>query len=337
MVFDPADGYMLLFGGCEGGKVNNVTSCLHDDTWIYTAPPVGIRLSLRAAPSPICSRMSEDCGAGVDQTRVSIGIAAVPVTGNESWGADSGTGVIEYGPYYWVDLPTLSFLGWKNLTPAPDLNPTVTCDVGSGAAPQCGVTPVVTTVASGAEELTWNWSGGGLVDALRQQDAWNLSFSAVALGPPYGPVPVDSCTTGACVTAGDKAVDGVFASFGFSPSGNDSRVADSLPLGMVTVLPPLTQNNPPPSTTPPPPPPSVTAPLPLPAPPAPTPVAAPSPVAVTTAASAVSSTISLTAVGAGILGAGMTRVVMSRQTQGMKIANRVGVVGRRRPPIRGSD
>lgn len=337
MTFDPADGYLLLFGGYWGGKVNNITSYLHNDTWIFTTPPVGVRLTVSASPHLICSAMSEDCGAATDGTRVSVGIAAVPVTGNESWGVDSGKGVVEYGPYYWVDLPTLTFVGWKNLTPAPDLSPSVSCGLGNDNPPSCGLRPSVVTLASGAEQLTWNWSNGSLSDALRVGDWWNLSFNVKALGPPFGSVPVDSCITAACTAVEDGPVDGVFASLGFTPWGNESRLADSLPLATVTVLPPLAQNSPPPgSSPPPPPPPSVVAPLPVTVPAPPTAVTAPTPVAVTAASAG--SGASLTAVAAGLLGAGLTRVAVSRKSQAMRIANQVRMPnGGKQRPVRGND
>lgn len=337
MTFDLADGYLLLFGGCQGGAVDNATSCLKNDTWIYTTPPLGVRVTISETPRLICSAMSEDCGAATDETRVSVGVAALPVSGNESWGGDSGKGAVEYGPYYWVDLPTLTFVGWKNLTPAPDLSPSVSCGLGSGSPPTCGLRPVIVSLASGAEQLTWNWSNGSLSDALRVGDWWNLSFNVKALGPPFATVPVDSCTTAACAAVKDWPVDGVFAALGFTPWGNESRLADSLPLGTVTVLPPHIQNNPPPgSSPPPPPPPSVVAPLPVTLPTPPTAITAPTPVAVTAASAG--SGASLTAVAAGLLGAGLTRVAVSRKSQAMRIAHQVRMPnGGRQRPVRGND
>ncbi len=336
MVFDPADGYVVLFGGehvtVTGGVANG---SLMDQTWIYSTPSVALHVSISDSPSEICSVRSESCGAATDESRVSVGIIARPVSGNESWGLDSGRGTVDYGPYYWADSPEVSFVGWHNLTPAPDLNPAVICTLGTGGSPSCGLRPVITYLPSGAEELTWNWSGAGSAAALRLGDTWNLSFEVQALGPPYGPVPVDSCITGVCAVAKDGPVDGSFASLTLSPSGNNTRLADSIPLGWVTVLPPLTQNNPPPSPTPPPPPPAVGAPLPVATPVAPTPVATPAPAL--PLAAAIGPSLSLSAVAAAVIGAGATRVILARPAQGMRMAMRVAVPPGKRRPSRGAD
>lgn len=336
MTFDAGDGYAVLFGGAHvtvTGGVGNET--LLDQTWIYSTPPVTLHVSMSDAPSVVCSVRSESCGAATDESRVSIGVVASPVTGNDSWGFDSGRGTVAYGPYYWADAPEVSFVGWHNLTPAPNIDPAVSCSLGNGAPPSCALRPSISYLPSGAEELTWIWSGAGTSDSLRLGDSWNISFEVQALGPPYGPVPVDSCTSAVCTAAADGPVDGSFSSLSLSPWGNESRLADSLPLGWVTVLPPLAQNNPPPSPTPPPPPPAVGAPLPVSAPVAPTPVATPAPAVPVVAT--IGPSLSLSAVAAAIIGAGATRVILARPAQGMRMAIRVAAPSRKRTPNRGTD
>ena len=340
IVFDAADGYVMLFGGLNTTYTSSrVVGNYLSDTWIYTAPPVETRLSVSVSPLKICSVVSEDCGAGTDHARVTVTADVVPVPKNTSGGGNDGNGTVVYGPSYWIAQPNLTFVGWKNLTPDPFLDPLVDCSRADGGPTHCSTVPTVSTW-NGTSTLTWTWSSPdlGWQDALVQGDSWTVSFNVLALGPPYATVPVDACVTAACLLAHSNASTGVYAGFGFSPWDNASRLLESLPLGTVTVLPPLTYSNPPPSTVPPPPvpPPSVGVPLPIgtPAPPVVTPN--PSPVLTPVSTGAVpSSAISFTAVAAGLLGAGIARVVMPRLSVGMRVGVRVSARPGPRPPIRG--
>jgi hypothetical protein len=233
----------------------------------------------------------------------------------------------------------VTFLGWRNVTPAVNLAPSVACYRDDGGPTDCQVNPVI-SVIQGMAELTWNWSrpSAGIFDALRQGDTWQISFNVQAMGPPFGPVPVDSCTTNACQAARSWSIGGAWSNFSYCPSGNASRTLDSLPLGKVNVLPPLTDSTPPPSSAPPPPPPPPSAgvPSPITTPVPPTVIPAP-PIAGPVALSGVGTSVSSPAVAAGLLGAGITRTVIARPAQKMRVAARVPVSSGRRPVIRGED
>jgi len=335
MVFDASDGYVLMFGGYQLAGVNNVS--LFNDTWVYTIPPEAVYISISTAPSVICSQTSPSCGANTDETRVSLNIAARPVTGTETWGVDSGQGAVEYGPYYWLPAPTLSFIGWKNLIPALNLDPLVSCLVWDVSTSVCPNSTSVTTLGSGGELLTWNWIGPVLASSIRMGDSWNISFNVEAMGPPYGSIiPVDSCTTNACLAVHDGPVDGVFSSLSFNPSGSPSGLSDSLPLGTVAVWPPLGPTSPSPSPVQAPPPPIVT-PVPIPTPVTPVPVSPTPLIVLAPIAAGVSVVLGLAgaAAVAGLAAGGAIRVAGARQAQKMKVAIRVTARGRTRPPARG--
>ena len=344
LAFDAADGYMLLFGGMSGGYDANGTIESYvpmtwlDDTWIYTAPPVAAHVTISTSPPKVCSAVAPDCGVGTTESRITVGVDVTSVPSNPVWGNDSGKGTILYGPSYWLDTPSVSFLGWGNVTPAGNLDPSVACYRDDNGPTDCPTGPSFSSV-NGMTQLTWNWShpSDGIFDALRQGDTWEISFNVQVAGPPFGPVPVDSCTTSACREAGSWSVGGAWSNFSFSPSGNESRTLDSLPLGTLDVLPPVTTSTTPSGSPPPPPPPppSVGAPAPVGLPSPPTSLPAPpnlGPISVTSALSG----ISTAAVAAGILGAGVTRGVVSRPAQGVRVASRVAAA-KRRSKVRGED
>jgi hypothetical protein len=334
MVFDATDGYMVLFGGIEVVEQDSVYhEWFKSDTWIYAPPPIGIRLHVSATPSRICSLASEGCGASADDARAVVSVAVVPASGNITWGADSGGGYVNYGPYYWVPSPTLSFVGWQEVVPAPNLDAEVSCTWGLGVPGSCEVLPATTVLPSGGTALTWNWSAPGWNDPLQAGDSWNLSFELEALGGPFGSVPADACTTGACIAAMDDPAFSDSSTFKFGQLGSEMLTSDSLPLAMLTVLPPLPANSPPPNPTPPPPPPSVGFPLPVGAPTLPTPVVGPTPLPIVASAGAAS--VSLTAIAAGGIAAGLTRVAVARPAQRVAVAARMSNRGRDRNRVLG--
>ncbi len=347
MTFDEGDGYVLFFGGFSGPLNDSPTNLSPstpywsnywddwNDTWIYTVPPVAVSLAATAAPSIICSGASPNCGAGTEETRVSLTVRIDPVPATPSWGEDTGNGSVLYGPFYWLAAPTLTFLGWRNLTPAPNLGVSVECAKAGGASSVCPRAPEIQH-HGGVEVLTWNWSAvsAGAADALREGDTWQIEFNVQALGPPYGLVPVDSCVTASCLGAGTRAVGGLFSAFGFSPSGNATRLSESLPLVRVTVLPPAAETDPAPTPPPPPPPPSVGVPLPSPSLPTPAPAPVATPVVVS---ASVGASLSLVAAAAGILGAGAVGIVVRPGRQEVRLAVRIGGRPRRRGPVRGAE
>lgn len=326
MAFDPGDGYLLFFGGNRGGANLN-------DTWIYTPPPVAIDLHVAAAPTVVCSAQSLDCGVGTDEARVTFTATVVGPNSSATTGKDEGNGTVVYGPLYWAALPQLTFVGWGSVVPAPDMFASVTCLRGDGGPTACVSVPEIVAQA-GHEFLTWNWSepSRGSVDALRFGDYWSISFNVEVLGPPYGVVPVDSCTTALCISSGSGALDGHLSDVTFSPYANSTRVSDSFPLSRVTVLAPLPQSAPTSGAPSPPPPPGIGAPLPIVLPTPPTVLPLPSPVAAPVAMnSLVGANFSISAIAAGLLSAGFTRSVVSQRAQKVKVASGLATKSRGLP------
>ena len=334
MTFDAADGYVVLFGGSGYGTLAS-QSFLKGDTWIYSGPPVALRLSIAIAPERICSLTSEDCGAGTDEARVNLSVDVVPAGSAITGWIDSGNGTVEYGPDYWFEFPQIIFVPRWDLTPAPNLDPQVSCSRGDGEPTACNVAPT-TGSGNSTQSLGWNWSGAASVpDALWLGDTWNVSFVVRAVGPPYASVPVDTCVTSLCFAKGAGVLFGPYTELSFGVSSGSARMADSFPLALVSVLPPETQTPPPPGAGPPPPPPSNGAPLPVSTPTPATPV--PLPILVPIVGSLAVGTVSLPAVAAGLIGAGAARASMTRHPQRLGVAARV--TGRPETPraVRGED
>jgi hypothetical protein len=340
MTFDGADGYVVLFGGYVTGAGNSSggqfgTGKVFNDTWVYSAPAELLNISISASPSQICSRESLSCGLGTDETRVSLSVSTEPSAPNDLWEADNGSGTMVYGPYQWAATPILDFVGWQNLTPAPNLDPSVTCEIAGGGTPGCPTSALVTSLPSGGEMLSWSWFGSGVASSIRLGDEWNVSFNEIALGPPFGmSVPADSCTTPACGALHDGPAYGSYSSLEFYSSGGASQVTDSIPLGTVEVWPQLVQSNAPPPVQAPPPP--IAGPSPLPAPTTPI-VAPPNPIGATVPSLAASSAISGLAAGAAVLGliaAGVTRVTLARPAQALGVPIRAETARRHRAPFR---
>ncbi|HTT35794.1 MAG TPA: hypothetical protein VMH78_08030 [Thermoplasmata archaeon] len=322
MVFDAYDGYTLTFGGAGKGEVNNLTSLLLADTWIYSPPPTVLNVSTTAVPARVCSRTSLDCGVGTDVTRVTVTVTGEEANANLSSGTDSGKGWVAWGPYYWVPQPTVNFLGWQELVPAPNLAPTATCGLADTTEGSCRPSPSVVSLSGmpGQELVSWSWNGLARYTSFGVGDAWTISFNVEAMGPPYGLVPVDACTTEACGRAGSGMVQGLLSGVVFSPYGNGSRENLSAPLEEVTVVPSPTEGGSTPASSPPPSPPGISTPLPVATPASPVPVSAPSTAPVLTGTAG---GISLTALAAGILSAGITTGVRGRLTHRAGVAVRL--------------
>ncbi len=332
MVFDSTDGYVLLFGGASGIEraSNDPTypTVWNNDTWIYTAPPMATQLSVHVTPTAVCSASGPDCGLPSDVARLTLGVSVTAASGTTSWGTDSGLGSVTYGPTYWLDAPELTFVGWGNLSPAGNLDPTVTCTRDDGGPNNCSTSPVVVGIGNGSTEaLQWWWSTPSEQwwNALQQGDTWTISFNVIAEGPPYGWVPVDACVTSACRNVSSGAVAGYSTNFTHQPTGNGTGVGWSYPLGEVRVLPPLSSPSPTPTPAPPPPaPPPTGSPAPVPVVSPPTALPAP-PVAVGISVGAGTGvSLSIEAMAAGILSAGVTRIMLLRRMQLMAVASRVG-------------
>jgi hypothetical protein len=329
MTFDAADGYIVLFGGCYGA---NITGCEHNDTWVFTPPPLAINLSLTVAPPVVCGAASPNCGAGTNLVRVSMNLSVVSGAEISAPGTDTGRGTVEYGPYYWIRAPTISFVPWGNSTLDAQLDPSASCTNVGAATAGCSLELTEATLSGGEPILVWQWNATGSADGFRAGVSWNVSFNLEILGPPFGRVPVDSCVTSRCLSTDDHAVDNAFSSAGIDPSPNGSELLDSMPLATVSVLGPLPPNPPPPATSPPPPaPPGVPVPLPVTTPPLANPTPISGPVAV--AAQLVPATVSVAAVLSALLAAGLTRIVIARPAQAIRVANLNGNSVRRAPPV----
>lgn len=340
LVFDAHDGFLLMFGGWAGlTPVNNVGAALLRETWIFGPHPVTFRLGLSASPSPICSRVTKDCGAGTVTTRATLTLAAPSGNPSAPIGLDSGNGTVLWGSYYWTDNPTLIFVGWNNLVPESGaaLDATANCTIAGGAAALCSQLPAVEPLPSGNSALRWSWGLPATNNTLLVGDTWTVSFNEVAVGPPFGPDPIDSCATGLCATDGVGPIQGLTTGLSFSPYGNSTVDAVSAPLARVTVLASPSPPNTIPGNSLPSPPPPLGAPLPVGAPAAPLPV--PSPVAGTVATTLTSAagSLSLAAIAGGLVGAGVARGAVRSSPQ--RVAQPMRVGGRKigPPPSRGVD
>jgi hypothetical protein len=342
MTFDAADGYLLLYGGMLR-QPNTTHYCssaypcdLGSNTWVYESPPAAVQLTVEATPTTLCSAVSPACGFGTDATTVHLGVAIGSATEEATPGVDDGNGSVVYGPYRWLAAPTLTFVGWGNLSLSIPFQPLVTCGLANGTPGPCPATPAVTRLPNGREALTWSWEGVGPAASLRPGDWWNITFALTAEGAPFGPVPIDRCTTTACVRA-EGSLSAPFTALGFHPDASPPPVERSFPLAIVTVIGSQESGGTPPSgpgPAPPPPPVGVVA-----------PVGSPTPGAVAVpagpgGAGGLLSSISSVGAGAGILAAGITRAILSRpaKAMGVRVGSRLrSGTGRRPAPPRGEN
>ena len=219
-----------------------------------------------------------------------------------------------------ADAPMFTFVPYGNIEIGPYLDPAVTC--ASSVPFPGGCNESVGQLALGSTTaLTFNWSADPNLDVMQSGDVWQASFNVIAVGPPYGiAVPVDACIAPGCAAAGSQPVGGFYSRADYTLASNGSSVVASFPLAELIVE-NSTPAGPPPSTTPPPPPPGgETPPLPAPAP-LPLPIAQPIPVASLPVAAGL---LSIPAAAAGILIAGLTRIVVRGRTVSMRVAMAAG-------------
>jgi hypothetical protein len=219
--------------------------------------------------------------------------------------------------------PMFSFIPFGNFR--IDLNRpiSVTCSSPVTSNALCMRSPLLVKV-DGVTYLTWNWSTDPNANVLYAGDSWSASFSLQAWGPPYGtPSPVDACTGVSCRANGSGPVGGLFSSVTYEPAVLGGLppppVTTSFPLALVVVD--LTPNSNGQTSSPGPPPPGGPG-LPSPSPVG-SPIALPQPII--TSASVALGTLSLTAVAAGILSGGFTRILVQRRAiaQGQPVGNKV--------------
>ncbi len=218
--------------------------------------------------------------------------------------------------------PLFRFVPWGNIQLAPYLGLATACQRASGYPENCAYGGDSVTV-DGVETLTFNWSADPNLNVLQAGDSWQASFNVIGVGPPYGVlVPVDACTAPGCAAAGSQPILGKFSRADYI-AANGSTVSQSFPLARLTVENAPVPTAPTSSSPPPPPPAGETPPVPAPAP-LPLPVTQPIPVA-TVAASA--GLISIPAATAGILLAGLTRVLLRGRAVAMRMAMKAGPMG----------
>jgi hypothetical protein len=212
------------------------------------------------------------------------------------------------------DRPIFSFVPYGAFAMAPQPEYATSCVSPSGFAPHCPVAPTVSQVG-GTWSYGWNWSAFPSENVLRSGDLWTAAFNVVATGPPYGNVPLDACVTPTCYGAGGGAVDGAYTWVQYRLPNSTSLETQSFPLAKVTV----SIVGVPVGVTPPPPPAPPPAAVPVLAPvqvslPQPIPLPIQSPL----------STVSIQATSAGLLMAGITRVMMKNKPIAMQMAMKNG-------------
>ena len=214
-----------------------------------------------------------------------------------------------------ANQPMFEFLPWGNFGPAFFPQWSVHCQNATGAAKGCPSLPSV-AYENGVPVFGWNWSDDPTKNAMHLGDAWSATFYVVAGGPPYGLLPVDSCTTFACIQAGSNQLYGFYTSMTFYEYGGSRLVSLSFGLMEVTVEPVVVPGAPVPPAPPVLPGPAPTAPPASPAPLLPPTPAPPIPAAV----------ISIEAAAAGFIAAGWTAIGVRTPPQATKQASLSGAM-----------
>ncbi|MCI4330315.1 MAG: hypothetical protein L3K19_00505 [Thermoplasmata archaeon] len=200
------------------------------------------------------------------------------------------------------------------LAPSPQIQ--VACQVPSGFAPHCQESPTIIHLG-GHTFYGWNWSTVASENKVFAGDLWTASFNVVATGPPYGQVPVDACVSVICKAAGSASVDGVYTWANYELPVSTAIVTQSFPLSQVWVV--TTPTSPPTLLPPPPPPPPATA----------LPIATPAtltsiPNVIGLFTQSVTGNVSIQSSAAGLIMAGVTRVMMKNKPIAMQVAVKAG-------------
>jgi hypothetical protein len=218
----------------------------------------------------------------------------------------------------WNTHPLFQFVPIGNIAVVPGSGAQfrTECVLPDGSpSPHCPVVPSIRTIVTGpGRNVTvygWNWSTYQYQDLMVSGDTWVASFWVEAIGPPYGTVPVDACSTTACSLAGSRSIDGYATSATYLPVTNVSLIVQSFPLATINVQPPpsvaLPPTLPPPGV--PPPPPGV-------------PVASPAPIPTLLGVGAQVgvASLSLQAAAAGFLAAGFTTISVRNKPMSIAVA-----------------
>ncbi len=300
LTYDVRDGYVLGFGG-EQWANGTLPSELLNDTWSFVTPPLGFVMSVAVSPPGVCPQTNNDCPAGTNETRVVMSLETEYVSGpigSPDTGAIVADPTFQFVPFGEVRLPS-------NVS---RIDPQVVCSDPEGFTGVCNVTTRVVPQPDGRAGLAWTWSSDPHRDQMLVRAKWSASFEVTVLAPPYGDVPVDACTTFACLTAGSSALFGNYTWIRFDPYGNGTSETVSLPVAEVLVESPLAPSGTP-AVSAPPPAPELPGPpggiVPVPIPPGPSSVAAPPGAGPVLPA--------LAPVGAGAIAAGFTRMRVKRK------------------------
>jgi hypothetical protein len=304
MTYDPADGWLLAFGG-EQWPNGTLPSKLLNDTWAFSSPPLVFESSVTANPSGVCPQTVLDCPAGTNITRVTLRLEPVY--------APAGTNTSPAAGFAFplVLGPTFQFVPWGSVQLPANLSrvfPTVSCSDPEGFTGLCDRSTTFVRQPNGLWGLSWRWSLDPNRDQMLVRAKWSASFYVTVVAPPFGFVPIDSCTTPECTTAGSESVGKNYTWVSFSPFANRTILRPSFPLGGVTVEAPSPPIPPPQTGLPPPPPPPPTGPpggLPVIVPPGPGPTV--------TAPGGGPGLPALAPVAAGALAAGFTRIPVKRK------------------------
>jgi galactose oxidase-like protein len=297
MVYDAADGYDLLFGGtaCQGESCRWV-GAIYNDTWAFSLGMVAPAASVYVTPSAVCVFEDHSCAAGT--WTASVNVSVQPEYSSSFGGVAALTD------------PIISVLPWGEIELNRSSPPVVRCASTLYDPVDCDTNSTELRVGN-ATGFRVNWSSDSFLDSLYVGQAWSVQFTINVAGPPYGSVPVYACTTGICFTGGSGAIDGSFSCVSVQPLAPGSHENDSLPYANITVDPPRIPpggSSSPITNVPPPPPPPTALPSPI---ALPSPVLVPTPVLVALAVGV--PTISISAAAAGVLSAGVARVVLQRR------------------------
>ncbi|HZY92047.1 MAG TPA: hypothetical protein VFG07_04640 [Thermoplasmata archaeon] len=213
-----------------------------------------------------------------------------------------------------VGQPLFSFVPYGNIAISSTPEFATSCKTPTGFSLDCPVTPSVSRVGN-VPTYGWNWSVVPANNVLFVGDTWSAAFNVVDTGPPYSTVPVDACATQTCYSRGSGSEFGAYTWASYLLPNSTQRVTQSFPLAQVTVsiagLPVGT--TPPPFAPPPPPAIPVLAPI---------QINLPQPLAVPVQSPLGSLSVQATA--AGLLMAGMTRLMMKNKPIAMQMAMKNG-------------
>lgn len=226
---------------------------------------------------------------------------------------------IGFGPLYntlaanGTGQPMFTFVPFGNIAVAPNPQFAAACEQPTGFLPTCQIQPTL-LLRNGVHYLGWNWSTNASQNSIYAGDSWSVAFNVVNTGPPYEvAVPVDACTTVACVAGGSGPEAGTYTWANYLPGTNNSpAIFQSFSLAQLTVQ--LTPATGPPAITPPAPPiippglPIITT--------VPQPVIVPAPTLNILGVS----NVSVQAASAGFLGAGFMRVSLKNRPIAMRVA-----------------